>query len=195
MKSDFINSFQIAYFRNTKVNLSLPDKYFSEENLLPKGWQDENIPVMNKNSGSLIGEKAPEWSLTILDKDEKLSNNDLLGKYILLEFTATWCAHCMEAAEIMNRLEDKFKNSKDVAILSIFSSNIDKKEGIQKFAEKFNLKSMILYSASDVGERYRIYSYPNFIIVSPKGKVLMNFQEYNSTLEKNIINVLSELTE
>lgn len=194
MKSDFINSFQIAYFSNTEVNFSLPDKYFNEENLLPKGWQDENVPVMKKNSASLIGEKAPEWSLPVLNKDEKLSNSDLLGKYTLLEFTATWCAHCIEAAEMMNRLEDKFKNSKDVAILSIFSSNIDKKGGIQKFAEKFNLKSTILYSASDVGERYRIYSYPNFIIVSPKGQVLMNLQGYNSTLEKNIINVLSELT-
>jgi len=124
-----------------------------------------------------------------------LTNKRLLGKYVLMEFTATWCIHCIKAAEMMNRLEDKFKNSKNIAILSIFSSDIDKKEGVLKFAEKFDLHSTILYSANQVGEKYYIASYPNFLIISPKGKVLMNFSGYNETLEKNIINVLSEFTE
>jgi thiol-disulfide isomerase/thioredoxin len=194
VKSDYMNQYQIAYFSDTRVNLSLPDNYFSEENLLPKNWQDENTPVMNKNPGSLIGEKAPDWSLPILDKNEKLSNNDLNGKYILLEFTASWCVHCIEAAEMMNRLEEQFGGSEKVAILSIFSSNIDKKEGIQKFAEKHNLKSKILYSASEVGEKFQVYGYPNFIIISPGGKVFMNFPGYSAGVEKNIINLLSEFT-
>lgn len=194
IKSDFMNQYQIALFSNTKVNLSLPDNYFSEDNLLPKNWQDENTPVMNKNSGNLIGEKAPDWNLPILNKNEKLSNNDLKGKYILLEFTATWCVHCIEAAEMMNRLEEQFGGSEKVAILSIFSSNIDKKEGIQKFAEKHNLKSTILYSASEVGEKFQVYGYPNFNIISPEGKVFMNFPGYSAGVEKNIINVLSEFT-
>ena len=194
VKSDYMNQYQIAYFSDTRVNLSLPDNYFSEENLLPKNWQDENTPVMNKNPGSLIGEKAPDWSLPVLNENKKLTNNDLKGKYILLEFTATWCVHCIEAAVMMNRLEEQFGGSEKVAILSIFSSNIDKKEGIQKFAEKHNLKSTILYSASEVGEKFQVYSYPNFIIISPEGKVFMNFPGYSAGVEKNIINVLSEFT-
>jgi thiol-disulfide isomerase/thioredoxin len=196
-KSSFINSYQIAYFRNTNVNSSLLPNYFSEENLLPKDWANPNKPVENekKNPSNLIGQNAPEWSLPVLGKEEILTNKSLLGKYVLMEFTATWCIHCIKAAEMMNRLEDKFKNSKNVAILSIFSSNIDKKEGVLKFAEKFDLHSTILYSASQVGEKYYIASYPNFLIISPKGKVLMYFSGYNETLEKNIINVLSEFTE
>ena len=150
---------------------------------------------MNKNPGSLIGKKAPDWSLPILGENMKISIRDLKGKYILLEFTATWCAHCIEAANMMNRLEEQFGDSEDVALLSIFSSDIDKKEGIQKFAEKLNLKSTILYSASDVGELYQVYSYPNFIIVSPEGKVFMNFPGYSEGVEKNIVNVLTELIE
>ena len=77
----------------------------------------------------------------------------------------------------------------------MFSSSIDKKEGISKFAEDQKIKSTILYSASEVGETYQVFAYPNFLILSPKGKVLMNFQGYNSTTEKNIINVLTEFTE
>lgn len=195
VKNDFMNQYQIAYFSNTKVNFPLPDNYFSEENLLPKNWQNENSLAMNKNPGNLIGEKAPDWSLPILGKNEKLSNNDLKGKYILLEFTATWCAHCIEAAKMMNRLEDQFGDSENVALLSIFSSDIDKKEGIQKFAKKFNLKSTILYSASEIGEKFQVYSYPNFIIISPEGNVFMNFPGYSVGVEKNVINVLTKLIE
>jgi thiol-disulfide isomerase/thioredoxin len=195
VKSDYMDQYQIAYFNDTKVNEQLPDKYFSEENLLPKNWQIENTPVINKNPGNLIGEKAPDWNLPILDRNEKLSNNDLKGKYILLEFTATWCGHCIEAAEMMNRLEEQFGNNEKLAILSIYSSSIDKKEGIKKFAEKHNLQSTILFSASDIGELYQVFGYPAFFIVSPNGKVLMHFPGYSPTMEKNIINVLTELTE
>jgi len=197
IKSSFINSYQIAYFKNTKINSSILPDYFSEENLLPTDWATPNKPVENEimNPGNLIGQNAPDWSLPVLGKEEILTNKSLLGKYVLMDFTATWCTHCIKSAEMMNRLEDKFKNSKNVAILSIFSSNIDKKEGVSKFAEKLNLHSTILYSASQVGEKYYIASYPNFLIISPKGKVLMNFSGYNETLEKNIINVLSEFAE
>ena len=117
-----------------------------------------------------------------------------MGKYVLLEFTATWCGHCIEAGEMMNRLEDKFRDNKKIALVSIFSSEIDKKEGISEFARKNNLKSTILYSAPHIGELYEVSSYPNFIIISPDGNVFMNFQGYNSTIEKNITNLLSELT-
>lgn len=195
VKSDLMNQYQIALFSDTKVNLSLPENYFSEEKLLPKNWQDKNAPETKKSTSSLLGENAPDWSLPILGKNEKLSINDLKGKYILLEFTATWCAHCIEAAKMMNRLEDQFGDSENVALLSIFSSDIDKKEGIQKFAKKFNLKSTILYSASEIGEKFQVYSYPNFIIISPEGKVFMNFPGYSVGVEKNIINVLTKLIE
>jgi thiol-disulfide isomerase/thioredoxin len=195
-KSSF-NNYQIAYFRDTKVNSDLPSNYFSEDNLLPLNWADSNRPVEkeNMNPGSLIGQNAPDWSLPVLGKEELLSNKSLIGKYVLMEFTATWCIPCIKSAEMMNRLEEKFKSSKNIAILSIFSSDVDKKESVLKFAERIDLHSTILYSASQVGEQYYIASYPNFLIISPKGKVLMNFQGYNETIEKNIINVLSEFTE
>lgn len=197
IKSSFINSFQEAHFSNTKVNSSLLPNYFSEDNLLPKDWANPNRPVEKEkmNPSNLIGQNAPDWSLPVLGKEEYLTNKSLIGKYVLMDFTATWCIHCIKSVEMVNRLEDKFKNSKNIAILSIFSSNIDKKEGVLTFANKLDLHSTILYSASQVGERYYITSYPNFFIISPKGKVLMNFPGYNETLEKNIINVLSEFAE
>jgi thiol-disulfide isomerase/thioredoxin len=183
----------MAYFTDTKVNISLPENYFSEKNLLPPNWQKEDIPTASKTPSNLIGDKAPDWDLPVLNTNNYLSNSDFQGKYILLEFTATWCAHCIRAAEMMNRLEEQFEENEKLAILSIFSSKIDKKEVVKNFSDKHNIKSTILYSASEVGEKFQVYSYPNFIIISPEGKVFMHFPGYSEGVEKNIINVLSEL--
>jgi thiol-disulfide isomerase/thioredoxin len=194
LKSSSISQFQTAHFIQTNVNPHLDPGFFSEENLLPKNWQEANQNYEVKNPGNLVGKKAPDWSLPVLNEDTMLSNKNLLGKYVLLEFTATWCGHCIEAGEMMNRLEEKFRDNEKIALVSIFSSEIDKKEGISEFARKNNLESTILYSAPHIGELYKVSSYPNFIIISPEGNVLMNFQGYNSTIEKNITSLLTELT-
>ena len=194
LKSSSISQFQTAHFIQTKVNHHLDPDFFSEENLLPKNWQKSNQNYEVKNPGNLVGKKAPDWNLPVLNEDTMLSNKNLLGKYVLLEFTATWCGHCIEAGEMMNRLEDNFRDNEKIALVSIFSSEIDKKEGISEFARKNNLKSTILYSAPHIGELYEVSSYPNFIVISPDGNVFMNFQGYNSTIEKNITNLLTELT-
>lgn len=195
VKNSSMPSFQKAFFSNTKINQFLPENYFSEEQLFHNDLKKTNISKIAANPENIVGQKAPDWELPILNSNGKLSNSDLLGKYILIEFTATWCGYCIEAAEMMNRLEDKFGKSQNIALLSIFSSKIDTEEGIQKFVEKNKLKSKILYSAANVGEDFQVFSYPNFIIVSPKGKVFMNFQGYSSTIEKNITNILEELSE
>lgn len=138
IKTSSFSTFKTTYFRNTKINSVLPQNYFSEDNLVYLNPIGGVKPAEKEilNPGSLIGQTAPEWKLPILGKDEILSNTDLLGKYILLEFTATWCSSCIPAAEMMNRLEDKFKSVENVAIVSIFSSRVDTKDGILKFVEK-----------------------------------------------------------
>lgn len=197
VKTNSFNTFNTTYFRNTKINPVLPQNYFSEENLIhphPVGGAKPAEKEM-LNPSSLIGQTAPEWKLPILGKNEILSNTDLLGKYLLLEFTATWCSSCIPAAQMMNRVEDKFKNVENVAIVSVFSSKVDTKDGILKFVEKNNLRSTVLYSATEVERKYHISSYPNFLIVSPKGKVLIYYQGYNETVEKNIFSMLSEFAD
>jgi len=193
-KSKMLDSYQVAYLRNTKINEILPKDYFSEENLLPKNWDKENATESEKKPQNLIGSKAPSWKLPVLNTNEYFSNNEFVGKYLLLEFTATWCVHCIEAAEVINKIEERYGDSEKLAILSIFSSNIDSESGIRKFAEKHNLKSKILFSGEKVGKEYHVNGYPNFFIISPEGIVFMNFEGYSESLENNLMNLLNELT-
>lgn len=187
------NQLQIAQFRNTQINNKLAANYFSEENLLPANWdKPETIsPNEKKSPNELVGKQAPKWTLPILGSDETFSSDNLKGKTSLIEFTATWCGHCFRAAEMMNRLEVEFGNNENVEIVSIYSSDIDKKESIERFTQKMNAKSTILYSASKVGEKYSVHGYPKFFIISPEGKITKCIHGYGPTIEDEIINALS----
>jgi thioredoxin-related protein len=96
---------------------------------------------------------------------------------------------------MMNRFEDEFKNAGNIEILSIYSSDIDKKESIERFVNKLNSKSTILYAASNVGKSYNVKGYPKFFIISPEGEVIRYFRGYSLNVEKDIIDTLSKLIE
>lgn len=191
------NSLEIASFTGTKVDFNLNENYFSEDNLLPEGWENEEGEEKDnrKQRADLVGTIAPDWQLPVLGKDEVYSSDRIRGKYALLEFTATWCGHCFEAAKMMNRLEDEFENNENIIILSIYSSDLDKKESIEKFAEKLNVRSTILYSATEVGNQYQVFGYPKFFLVSPEGKIIEHIQGFGPEVEKKLIDAISLLTE
>lgn len=186
------SQYTIAIFSNSKVNFELPKDFFSENNLLGKNWKVNN-PEFPTNNSIKVGESAPDWNLPVLGKEGTLSSKSLRGKYILMEFTATWCGHCVEAVKAMNSFEDRFANNKGITIVSIFSSEIDKKEQVQSFIKQHHGKSTILYSAKDVGENYHVSGYPIFFIISPEGKIFKNYLGYSKDVETEIINDINEL--
>jgi thiol-disulfide isomerase/thioredoxin len=172
----------------TKVDQPLPMNYFSEENLFGRKLGKNNKVITNKQLK--IGELAPDWELPILGKMIKRSSKELRGKYILLEFTGTWCPHCWDAVKMMNRIEDEFNGNNKLAILSVFSTDIDNEEKITKFANEQKIKSTILHSAKSVGDKYYVTGYPTFFIIDPAGKVVLRIAGYSHYTENEITSYL-----
>ena len=191
--SSNINQIQIAHFRNTQINHKLQDNYFSEANLLLPGWDNpETSTTKKKTPNDLLGKRAPDWVLPMLYAEKTFSSKKLKGKTVLLEFTATWCGHCFAAAKMMNRLESRFNNSHNIKIISIYSSDLDKKESIERFVRKMDSKPTILYNATPIGEKYHVYGYPVFFIISPDGIVKRCIIGYGSGIEKELIKELAK---
>jgi len=65
-----------------------------------------------------IGQKTPTPTVTdyILNTPK---NKSLKGKYLVIEFWATWCAPCLAAVPHMNALQEKFQKNKEVMFLSM----------------------------------------------------------------------------
>lgn len=172
----------------TKVDQPLPANYFSEENLFGRKLGKNNKEIENKQLK--IGELVPDWELPVLGKKINCSGKGLRGKYILLEFTGTWCPHCWDAVKMMNRLEDEFKGNNKLSILSVFSTDIDNEERITKFANEQKIKSTILYSAKSLGDKYFVVSYPTFFIINPAGKLVLTIAGYSQEVESEIADYL-----
>jgi thiol-disulfide isomerase/thioredoxin len=178
----------MATLSNTKIDQPLAANYFSEMNLFGRRLTNNTKEI--KTLKYRVGEAVPDWELPILGQKGNCSSKKMRGKYVLLEFTGTWCSHCREAVRMMNSLEDKFKGNKKLSILSVFSTDNDYPEKILRFANDQKIKSTILYSATKVGDKYGIIGYPTFLIINPDGKLGLAIVGYSEGVEDQIINYL-----
>jgi thiol-disulfide isomerase/thioredoxin len=187
------DQYTLTRYSNTKINSNLSSVFFNEENLLGRGWKTKTYKVSDSKTENLIGKQAPAWSLPILGKNDSLSSESLKGKFVLLEFTATWCGHCIEAAKFMNIVEETFNDSTNIAIISIFSNKYDKTENILSFVTKNNTISTVLYNAKNLEEFYYITGYPQFYLISPEGKILKSYPGYSVSFNEEILNFLKNI--
>lgn len=66
-----------------------------------------------------VGDKAPNIEL-ITDSGDKVMLNDLRGKVVMLQFTATWCRVCIEEMpHIESDIWDKLKDNKEFALYGV----------------------------------------------------------------------------
>lgn len=112
---------------------------------------------------SFINQKAPEFIA-----EKWLSEvPDTKGKYVLIDFWATWCGPCRKAIPQLNRFQEAFKDQLVVIGLS------DETEEVVKKMKKPEIK---YYSAIDTKERlekaYMVKGIPHCVIINPEGIVI-----------------------
>ena len=110
----------------------------------------ENIDFLNSNS-------------------EKISINNYLGKSIILNFWATWCAPCRKEMPILDSLKSNkvFKNTEFLAV-NIADESYEKSKN---FFDKFNINSLEIFlgSGSEVARKLKIRGLPTTILIDKNG--------------------------
>jgi len=112
---------------------------------------------------SLLWDKAPELVV------EKWLNQkpETKGKYLLIEFWATWCPPCRRSLPLLNKFHEKF--GKELAVIAISDETEADVRKLKEPVHKF-------YSAIDTKKRMKdyigVYGIPHAIIVEPEGHVV-----------------------
>lgn len=88
--------------------LSIKDFHLTD--YFPKDWEirryQDKSPA--KPASSLIGEKAPDWTLNDMN-EQTVSLAGIKSKVILINFTGIGCGPCKMAIPFLNELKSKFK--------------------------------------------------------------------------------------
>lgn len=99
------------------------------------------------------------------------------GKYLLIDVWATWCGPCKAQIPFLKQLAEDLKD-RDIAFLSISADKPENKETWRKMLKEFGLEAhgVIAPDAFNhkIFEEYGIKGIPRFILVDPKGKVLIS---------------------
>lgn len=136
-----------------------------------------------------IGSVAPDFTAKNL-KGEEVSLNSFRGKYVLLDFWASWCIPCRRENPNVLKAYHKYK-AKDFRVLA-FSFD-DSKSAWEKAVKQDALPwaqiSDLAAFYSPVGYLYGVKSIPNNFLIDPQGKIIaMNLR--GDELEKALSKAL-----
>jgi len=156
---------------------------------------------IQKLLGGSPGSMAKDFSATDINgKDLKLT--DYKGKYVLLDFWASWCVPCRKGNPHLKELYAKYK---DKGIEFIGIADDDRAEdawrkavakddiGMWKHVRRGLKFANGEYDRSnDISENFGIHTLPTKILIDPNGKIIGRYSEDEAPLDKKLKEIFGE---
>jgi len=118
--------------------------------------------------------KAPDFTLTDTSGNT-VSLSSFKGKYVLVDFWASWCGPCRRENPNVVKVFNKFRD-KNFTILSISLDRPDAKDkwldAIHKDGLTWTHVSDLKYWDNEVAKQYGIRAIPQNLLIDPQGKII-----------------------
>lgn len=162
----------LEFNRKETFIATLELSHYTNSNTLFYRWPSKNgesgVISLRRESGPIqVGQKLPEIQVTTLDGNS-VSLSDFEGKYVVINWWASFCAPCIVEMPGLNELVQNYGDRNDLNFLAISWDDTDR---INSFLERreFLFKQTITTAevTSIFGE-----SFPRHVIIDPDGEVI-----------------------
>lgn len=159
-----------------KTILSLALIFVASLNVAAQSQTEQGKDLDSLYAQNLLktGTMAPEFSLPMPNR-KIFSLADHKGKYILLDFWASWCPDCRKDSPYIMSLYEKFA-PKGVEFVGVsFDTKAEAwKNGVEKLGIKYTqVSDMKHMRESAVAQTYCVKWIPTVYVVDPEGKVVL----------------------
>jgi peroxiredoxin len=131
-----------------------------------------------------VGFTAPGFQAKDFKSGKEVAIEELRGKYVLLDFWATWCGPCIKEFPRLKALTAHYNKSKFEVVGIIGAS---RPEDVARLIDKHELTWKQLLS-DEIVEQHGVNYYPSTLLISPEGKVI-----YKDIKGEELEKVLAEL--
>ncbi len=157
-------------------------------------WQanGEELKVSRPSKKAKVGKSMIDFiGFDALGKS--FDTKDFRDKYLVLEFSATWCSPCWIEYPLISKLQKVFP---DIEFITFnFDENSKRWSQIAK-RENIDVNWTILWDSErkiDVFQRYKARSFPSYFLISPDGIVIDSWLGSGLLLDRLISNNLLKI--
>lgn len=125
--------------------------------------------IANQSFG--VGAQAYDFTLPTIDGKE-ISLKDYAGKYVFLDFWASWCGPCRREVPFVKELHRKF-GGKQLEVIGISVDRDGKKwrDAVRELGMKWTQCCDLEEWNSIVARRYNVQAVPRTVLIDSQGKV------------------------
>jgi cytochrome c biogenesis protein CcmG, thiol:disulfide interchange protein DsbE len=127
--------------------------------------------LLSEGGGSIaVGDQAPDKPLQVLGSEDKQTLADYRGRWVLLNFWASWCAPCRDEAPELEAFQKQY-GGKDFTVLGV---DLDDNTGdASEFVSKYGLSYPQLRDGDgrERREAYGMIGFPENFLIDPQGKL------------------------